>query len=685
MADTAESMNELDTLIQQAEIQQKQMEMELQFQKNMALFKRFAPVIHEQYFDYTPTELHLGYNDHGYIDLINSKTGKNVYDIDPNKFCQQQVEAYQLRPTKYKIGFNAPPERYFFQLPLLSKIINHTRDMVKQEKVSLKNPIGVMLINGCGLGYHISEIINSTDIYTLIIFDPHKDSFYASLHTIDWEPIIMHCYRPGRLLKLFIGSENDKAITSMRMMTNKIGLHNITNTFTYSHLTSDKTTEFFNALKKQFHLTLTGTGFLEDEQISIAHTISNLNSGIPVFNGNTSKQILPPAIIVGNGPSLDGLLIRLKEVKDDVVIFSCGTTTGTLYREGIIPDFHIEMERIDGTSRRIENGTDADFRDKITLLALNTVHPKTMALFNHKAMSAKVNDPGDFIINQELNKPIPALNLSNPTCTNTGLSYALAMGFEEIHLFGVDLGMIDEEKHHASGSQYYDKKNKPLYASAEKVVNIRSKGNFSDEIKTTATLDTSRANMELSINNYPNAIVSNPNNGAYIKGTTPTKISDLKISLGKKDKNCVSIIMNECFTKPPKTKKMDSFYVKSKYLKPALNHKKNLYLPKKIDNTTELQHTLDNIHLSIFDLQEKNPTCYWLLTGSIQNFFTLIMRACLACDNKEDLNKTYNFCRGVYHEFLSLAFDLLKNKTLMKHDLNRDFSELEFTNLDEAQ
>ena len=52
-----------------------------------------------------------------------------------------------------------------------------------------------------------------------------------------------------------------------------------------------------------------------------------------------------PAIIVGNGPSLDKEIDFLRKNQDNFVIFCSGSALKPLYKAGITPDFQVEIER----------------------------------------------------------------------------------------------------------------------------------------------------------------------------------------------------------------------------------------------------------------------------------------------------------------------------------------------------
>ena len=117
-------------------------------------------------------------------------------------------------------------------------------------------------------------------------------------------------------------------------------------------------------------------------------------------------------MLFGNGPSLDGLVDTLRNNLQGAVIFSCGSTTGTLCKLGIIPDFHVEMERTADTEPVILNGTTEEFRRQVKIIALNTVYPDSLALFNKAYIAKKPNDAGDELINLESSDKLPISSIN---------------------------------------------------------------------------------------------------------------------------------------------------------------------------------------------------------------------------------------------------------------------------------
>ena len=87
-------------------------------------------------------------------------------------------------------------------------------------------------------------------------------------------------------------------------------------------------------------------------------------------------------MIVGAGPSLDEGLETLQRIRDRVVLFSCGTALRPLLRNGIVPDFHCELENVPEVHGVIARGRgNTAISSQITLIASATVDPRVPPLF----------------------------------------------------------------------------------------------------------------------------------------------------------------------------------------------------------------------------------------------------------------------------------------------------------------
>ncbi len=666
-------MTDIMEALRQAELKHKNLELKVQFNSNMELFRTKIPRIYTRFKDYEPEELRLLFSEEGYVNLVNFKLdNKPVYDMDPQEFSKLQVANYVKKPNISCVGINDAQEsqkRRFVQAKTLFDLCSEARESIARPKNISQSPVGLMIMTGVGLGYHLSELIESMDIYNFCLYDPHPDSFYASLHTIDWTPIIEYFSQPHRRLKFFIGDNETAVLNHIRALANHIGVFNLSVTSIYRHFSSALEEQFIEKYCREFQFNTSGMGFLEDEQISLAHCARNLNKKIQVLNSKQSTQNLPPVIIVGNGPSLDKTLEILKENADNAIIFSCGSTSGTLCKAGIIPDFHIEMERTRGTAPWLKKGTTQDFRDKVTMLALNTVAPETFDLFPQSLMAIKSNDPSIKLIKDESQSKYFVLNFCNPTVTNCGLAFAAALGFREIYLMGVDLGWKEGGDHHAELSLYSNLDEKslesitPMYEKGSYSI----KGNFSENIRTNNVLDDSRSVMELLLRDNE-AQVYNLSDGALIGGTTPYAPEKLKLKdLNENKKISTEKLVKERFsdTKTPKITKKT--FIRD-HLSAFNKLKSVVKLSTKNTNKKEIFIQLNAIYKKVEQLPPEHFMAKLLLRGSINAFFMCIARACLHETEADDTSR--NFIRSSihYNNFIDFSYKLMNEDPLKLDD-----------------
>lgn len=668
-------MTDIDALLRRAEMQKTQMELNLRFQKNLELFNKFMPSVFKAYENYNPEELRLSFEDDGNINLVNYQlNNKPIYGENPKEFAHKQVDHFIANPMVSSIDF--VESRLLNPRHFHAKIINEVIEKNNDFETDFDNlesiPIGLMLMTGCGLGYQIQELIDKLDIYNLYIVDPHKDSFYAALHTIDWEPILNHFRKPHRNLIICTGQNPDTTMQTIKMALGQAGLHCGIYTFIYRHFNSKEERQFIELYKKKFHLSAFGLGFAEDEQISFAHTTANINKKIPILNNLAVEKKNPPAFIIGNGPSLDTLKDFIIENKDNAVIFSGGTTASSLSQMGINTDFHIEMERSLTTQFWLKSGTDEAFRDHAILLGLNTVHPDTFKLFKRRYMAIKANDLGEVLINNEnknKNDTFPPLNYCNPTVTNCAVSYAISLGFTEIYLLGVDLGMVDPNKHHSENSIHHKIKHNPdkdryTYKKGQ----YKVKGNFVEEVFTENLLDSSRISFVELLKTQKNIRVYNPNNGAYIDGATPTKLPDLPRPVKLENKrDFIDAILDRKFTRLS-ANALTKNYVRKEYINSLSILKHVLDTPAEINSKTDLMDSMNLIYKTL-DLSEKQiPIGKMLLRGSINSYFGLMSKYCMATKDDSSLKKNYEIVHSGYREFLENAFTMMEKEPLRLDD-----------------
>ncbi|WP_045860444.1 motility associated factor glycosyltransferase family protein [Teredinibacter purpureus] len=648
----------------------------------MTAFKDVVPTLYQTFNQHTPTQYHLQVNPKGYLDLVNNNN-KSLYSQRPDRYCRAQVNAFLKSPFIRGIGFEKVPVRNNQHLfpTLINTLIEEHNNQYKNPHIHCAVPIGFMIITGCGLGYSLEDITHRLDVRHLCIVDPNPDSFYASLHSIDWQKILNHFTTEGRSIRFFIGVDETQVIRHIRTLRDEIGLHNLVYTAIFQHFNSPLEASFVQHYLREYPLIASGTGYFDDEQIGLAHTAAHLHSGVRLFNQRKPATALPPAYIIGNGPSLDQHIDYLKKHGKNALLFSCGTAISSLAKVGIKPDFHIETERTAIIKGYLENGTTTEYRKGITLLCLNTVAPSVVNLFDETYVAVKPNDAGELLLtalqNQDTNEEafLP-LAICNPTVTNAGLSFALAMGFENIQLFGVDLGMKSGRAHHSALSIHMDierKTQKQGFTSFEdEKTHYAVPANFGGTLATHPILHDTNVNMALLLSLYTQSdrrfVVYNPNDGAFIDGTRPTHPQDLPTPPSLEDgekSTIVTRLLSQRFTAFP-PQQLSINHLVHVHLAPLISLKETLKLPLACSelNARALLAEFHRIHAAVTRLKDTSPISYQLIRGSTQFIFALMTRRVLFLSNEEDYRTALEFSIPLYNQFIEEALTFAQSQPL---------------------
>jgi len=334
-------------MIRRAEVIEKGLQMEARFNRNMAALKAKMPKVHDLFTDYEPKELRLEFSNEGHLNLINCQSANPVYPENPEEFVQRQFEWFGASPSIAELSFKKDKvhNKEHIHQPNVNAWLDALEPLSKTRKISIDAPIGFMMVTGIGLGYHIEKISRELDVKYLCIFEPQLDSFYASLHAIDWVPILEKYSTKERQIYMYLDFEPATAIRDLENVRHIIGYHNFVTSFIYPHLSDPQTQAFLDLYSRSYGELGQMLGFFDDEQIGFAHTIHNINAGYAFFSHGAATESLPAVLLIGNGPSLDSHVNFIRQHQADSIIISCGTALSSLAKVGIKPDFHVEMER----------------------------------------------------------------------------------------------------------------------------------------------------------------------------------------------------------------------------------------------------------------------------------------------------------------------------------------------------
>ncbi|MGY2438006.1 6-hydroxymethylpterin diphosphokinase MptE-like protein, partial [Escherichia coli] len=90
----------------------------------------------------------------------------------------------------------------------------------------------------------------------------------------------------------------------------------------------DEIIELITRTKQEFFFLISGWGFFDDNVIALSHCVENIRKNIPFLVKGKSlddKWREIPVFVIGNGPSLDIAIDKLKSYQHQVIILSCGS------------------------------------------------------------------------------------------------------------------------------------------------------------------------------------------------------------------------------------------------------------------------------------------------------------------------------------------------------------------------
>lgn len=658
----------LSKLLEQAEVQKLQMELNLRFQKNLALFQKRFPSAYEKIKSHTPDRLILQLDPNRNLNLADKKEMVYMYSEAANKYAQKLIQAFRNNPQlhRFKVVKSREQNPKHLHIRNLNKLIDIYNDDKVERITDAPHYLSNLIVSGVGLGYHLVEAVRSFDIQNILIYEHSLDAVHGSMHVIDWEEVVNHFDNDNKSISLCIGIQPLKALEQIENVIQNVGLHSQIYNFVLMHGQRESEKEFINLYINEIRSFIGGLGYFDDERIGLAHAYHNLRSEHSVFKTPKSYNRKTRALIIGNGPSLDEHEEYLKANEDKVVLVSCGTALTTLLRMGVKPDFHVEMERPSFIHEVLNYGSTQEQRKGITLLCLHSVSPTTTACFEEACYAIKPNDAGtSLILDFCKNTTAPQLPFSNPTVTNCALAFLVCMGFSEIHLVGVDLGAVDEKQHHSSKSLYYDfeKYNETHKTKIKKpqAQNIQREGNFGGTVSASAILDMSRSSMErllaLVKSTFPAFICYNTNNGVKIKHTESIRLDDLPKVKNEDKQSFITKLKHDHFHKVD-SKKLNTHHLEN-HFKYFFSIKTKILLSDNIDSEKGLLTQATRAYLAAN--KTKDSMTHFLLRGTLNCFLGAIIENCMYCKKREDFKKRVSVGVTIYNQLIEDIYQRMRD------------------------
>jgi len=634
-------------------------DLEALFNKNMTFFKKEDANLYKIFSKYKPRELSIKLDPKGYLNLINIETGQFVYPTNPADYAAKQVNNFLNSRSRVNLNLKIHPFEYddFIYTKALT-ILDEAYNTLSEEKLAqeYKADVPILFMYGGGMFLQLEHLLNNLDVKRLIILEPNNDSFYASLHLIDWSEIYRYFGQDGYSLNLMLIGDINKSLSETRSYVTSIGFHHFPRFEFFEHYSNPVLAGHKSEIMNLLQISISTSGYYDDERIGLAHSLINLQKGNGYLarcleNRAAKKKI--PVFIIGNGPSLDEQFDFVFENKDKAIIISCGTALGTLINKGIKPDIHIEQERLAVVADNILKSTTKKDRDGIVLLALNPCHPSVFDLFDESYVANKREDLGVSFVNWLIGSEVDSLAHCNPVIANFGLAASLSLGFDKIYLFGVDCGMKDDTKHHSTDSVLHysangedEQRRKKIFASGSFTV----PGNRGGEVITTPTLNFSRIQLETLLSKYKPKCI-NSSNGAKINGAEYVVLDKCaleELSSAKTD------LLSELLANNFKTYNVSQAEVEEKILLmkdiviECCNKARDYYMAA-LDNDDDILLYLDEIDKIYNAYYYNNKAIYLLLSGGFRGLSFKLSTA------------RFSFSKDSYNEFKKVFKVVINN------------------------
>lgn len=435
------------------------------FNKNKRFFNKNHPNIYNIIKDIEFTRYTLD---------VDRKTGKTevldgserVYAGDLDAVVAKEVSDYSRKFAAGKtISTVAPPVPNSFIYPRFFS--NRLKSLTQ------KAPIGTnvngsyyipeyyptIFFMGCWSGLHIDKFIRSHNVLHSIIFEPDPERFCLSLYLTDWENLYQYCAQNNNKIVLHIaGSKNiDKEYisnTAWNLFVSQCPSFPLVSLF-YNHLGNMEFAPIISRLKSDMHLYLNQWGYYDDEINQLNNAYHNIAAGIPALP-KCFEEKKENVFIVGAGPSLDDRIEAIRNNQDKAIIVSCGSGLRPLVKNGIIPDYHVELESHMFTHEMLSKPEYKALHKKTTLISALQLPPNVFQLFKKKYFYIKDSTAlAELFIENDKD----VITGVTPTCTNAGFAIFTHLNYKNIYLFGLDFGFKDSKKHHSESSVYFEDNN----------------------------------------------------------------------------------------------------------------------------------------------------------------------------------------------------------------------------------
>ncbi|MCF2948121.1 DUF115 domain-containing protein [Paraglaciecola aquimarina] len=508
------------------------------FQGNLAAFEKYFPDIYKEFKSYKPKHWLPVVHENGEVNLIIMDRLVPLHGKSPVNESQGNFNGFKQYPNKDGLifGYHGNKLRDYLHYRFVAKS-ETLLDEFEEDVGELPETIKSIILFGLGCGYQLDNLMNQHTVEKLFICEPNRDFFYASLFAIDWSEILEKIDKSESRIYLNIGDDGSNLFRDLLNQFYSIGPYILSNTYFYQCYYNDSLNEAISQLREQLQVVISMGEYFDHARYGITHTKEALLQGYHFLKSSPSQYLTyddqqVPVFIVGNGPSVDHAINAIKENQNKAIIVSCGTALQVLYKHGIVPDFHAEIEQNRATfdwASRIKN---PEYLKQINLLSCNGIHPDTCKLYKDVYIAFKTGESSSVSSLAVLGESnYESLAFAFPTVANFALNLFTKIGCQQIYLIGIDLGFVKKGEHHSKSSGYYSEGGKQLYDyDAKGNTSLQVPGNFRKTVFTKYEFKVSKVILEQTLAECSAVECYNLADGALIKGAIPLAVDNILLT-----------------------------------------------------------------------------------------------------------------------------------------------------------
>lgn len=452
---------------------------------------------------------------------------RRIYGGDARRMSRDQVEGFLQKPLR--LIMESPGAGGLVSQVCIDLMLAMERTL-KEAGVSelSRGPISAptfLVVFGIGLGCQLSELIRRTGARWVILVEPFAEFISYSFEAIDWSEIFAQVDAIDGDIHVVNDIDPARMVAAIMRHVSAHGAPYLDGSWVFTHYPLWAFAEASKRLHGAAEFAYINRGYFEDELVMMTNAVTNFAQHSFWLLDTTLRRHRPETVvIVGAGPSLDEAIETLHRIRDRVVLFSAGTALRPLLKNGLVPDFHCELENGPQVYETIGEAKAHGDLSTVRLIASSTVDPRVASLFGEAILFFRDSVSPSMILADETGTMVGAA----PTCVNTAIATACRFGFTNFVLFGVDCGMRPGTPDHAEGTIYRDLEKWRKYLEKRAQYTIQVEGNFGGVVLTNWVYDASRRLlMELIAAFHVNVV--NCSDGALIVGATPRVPESIEI------------------------------------------------------------------------------------------------------------------------------------------------------------